>query len=129
MVRRSRGRSWRAPSSPSGCGASACSCLSPQTIRPGGSFIPLACALHRGLCLGLKSVNYYYWRRHMRDDAIYMKAALTEACKSYDEGGVPVGSVLVSKGKIIGSGHNRRVQDSNPIAHGEMNCFQNAGRR
>lgn len=63
------------------------------------------------------------------DDTRFLRAAFEEAQKSYHEGGIPVGAALVSKGQIIALGHNRRVQDGNPIAHGEMNCFQNAGRR
>jgi len=44
------------------------------------------------------------------------------------EGGIPIGSVLVHEGRIIGRGHNRRVQTGSPIDHGEMNCLRNAGR-
>jgi|ERR1700761_3458631 len=58
----------------------------------------------------------------------FMREAFEEASKGYAEGGLPIGAVLVADGKIIGRGHNRRVQDGNPIAHGEMNCLQNAGR-
>jgi len=58
-----------------------------------------------------------------------MQRAFAEARKGYDEGGVPVGAVLVANGRIIGAGHNKRVQMGNPIAHGEMDCLQNAGRR
>lgn len=55
--------------------------------------------------------------------------ALEQAKKSYAEGGIPIGAVLV-KGDdiIIGKGHNQRVQQLNPILHGEMDCLQNAGR-
>jgi creatinine deaminase len=58
----------------------------------------------------------------------FLRAALGEAILSYREGGVPIGSVLVHDGKIIGRGRNRRVQDGNPILHAEMACYQNAGR-
>lgn len=58
----------------------------------------------------------------------FLDAALEEALVSYRAGGVPIGSVLVRDGVIIARGHNRRVQDGNPIMHAEMNCFQNAGR-
>jgi cytosine deaminase len=58
-----------------------------------------------------------------------MQRAFAEARKGYDAGGVPVGAVLVANGRIIGAGHNKRVQEGNPIAHGEMDCLQNAGRR
>lgn len=61
-------------------------------------------------------------------DESFMTSAFEQALKSYREGGLPIGAVLVRDGKIIGRGHNRRVQDGNPIAHGEMNCLQNAGR-
>lgn len=63
------------------------------------------------------------------EDASFMKLALDEAKTSYDEGGVPVGAVMVEDGEIIGRGHNRRVQDGNPISHGETDCMKNAGRR
>ncbi|MCO6487446.1 MAG: nucleoside deaminase [Phaeodactylibacter sp.] len=58
----------------------------------------------------------------------FLKAALAEARAGYDEGGIPIGSVLVHKGKIIGRGHNRRVQKGSPILHGEMDALENAGR-
>ena len=54
--------------------------------------------------------------------------ALEQAKKSYAEGGIPIGAVLVKDGEIIGKGHNQRVQQLNPILHGEMDCLQNAGR-
>lgn len=59
----------------------------------------------------------------------FLKAAYEEAAKSFDEGGIPIGSVLVHKGKIIGRGHNRRVQNGSPILHGEMDALANAGRQ
>ncbi len=59
----------------------------------------------------------------------FMKAALEEAKKGLSEGGIPIGSVLVFDGKIIGRGHNRRVQDGSVIHHAEMNCLENAGRQ
>ncbi len=54
--------------------------------------------------------------------------ALEQAKKSYAEGGIPIGAVLVNDDEIIGKGHNQRVQQLNPILHGEMDCLQNAGR-
>jgi len=57
-----------------------------------------------------------------------MKEALNEAENGLDEGGIPIGSVLVIDGKIVGRGHNRRVQKGSPILHAEMDCFENAGR-
>ena len=59
---------------------------------------------------------------------LYLRAALDQAKKSLAEGGIPIGSVLVHEGKIIGAGHNCRVQTGSAIDHGEMNCLRNAGR-
>ena len=61
-------------------------------------------------------------------DTHFMQAALEQARKSLSEGGIPIGSVLVHDGRIIGRGHNCRVQTGSPIDHGEMNCLRNAGR-
>ncbi len=59
----------------------------------------------------------------------FMKVAIEEAIKGFEEGGIPIGSVLVSKdGKILGRGHNRRVQDNDPLAHAEIVAIRNAGR-
>lgn len=58
----------------------------------------------------------------------FLEAALEQARKSDSEGGIPIGSVLVHEGRIIGRGHNCRVQTGSPIDHGEMNCLRNAGR-
>lgn len=63
------------------------------------------------------------------DDTAFMHQAYEQARKSYDEGGLPIGAVMVEHGKVIAAGHNRRVQDGDPIAHGEMDCFRKAGRR
>ena len=64
------------------------------------------------------------------DDQKLMDAALAEAQKSYDEGGLPIGAVLVDgDGHIVARGHNRRVQDGDPTSHGETDCIRNAGRR
>ncbi len=57
-----------------------------------------------------------------------MDEAIKEAKRGLKEGGEPIGSVLVKNNKIIGRGHNRRIQDSNPIEHAEMNALENAGR-
>ncbi len=64
-----------------------------------------------------------------QNDRRFLKVALEEAQKGYDEGGVPVGAAMVQDGEVIGSGHNRRVQEGDPIAHGEMDCLRRAGRR
>jgi len=58
----------------------------------------------------------------------FMKAAIEEAKLGLQEGGIPIGSVLVKDGKIIGRGHYRRVQKNDPIIHAEIDCLQNAGR-
>jgi cytosine deaminase len=58
----------------------------------------------------------------------FMKEALEEAKKGLAEGGIPVGSVLVIDGKIVGRGRNRRVQNSSAILHAEMDCIERAGR-
>ena len=59
----------------------------------------------------------------------FLKAALVEANKGLREGGIPIGSVLVYNNKILGCGHNRRVQNGSVILHGEMDAFENAGRQ
>lgn len=58
----------------------------------------------------------------------FMQAAIDEARKGRSEGGIPIGSVLVKDGKLVARGHNKRVQEKNPILHGEMDCLNNAGR-
>jgi cytosine/creatinine deaminase len=58
----------------------------------------------------------------------FMKAAIEEARKGLAEGGIPIGSVLVKDGKIIGRGHNQRVQKGSPVLHAEIDCLENAGR-
>ncbi len=58
----------------------------------------------------------------------FMQAAIEEARKGKAEGGIPIGSVLVLDGKIIGRGHNRRVQKGSAVLHAEMDCLENAGR-
>lgn len=59
----------------------------------------------------------------------FLKAAIEQAKKSYDEGGIPIGSVIVHNGKILGAGHNKRVQDGSVVLHGEMDALENAGRQ
>ncbi len=58
----------------------------------------------------------------------YMEAAIEEARQGLAEGGIPIGSVLVIDGEIVGRGHNRRVQKGSAILHAEMDCLENAGR-
>ena len=59
---------------------------------------------------------------------LFMKEAIKEARKGLREGGIPIGSVIVKDGRIIGRGHNRRVQKGSAILHAEMDCLENAGR-
>ena len=59
---------------------------------------------------------------------IFMQAAIEEARKGLIEGGIPIGSVLVIDGKIVGRGHNQRVQKGSCVLHAEMDCLENAGR-
>ena len=59
----------------------------------------------------------------------FLQAAIEQARASAAQGGIPIGSVLVHEGRIIGRGHNCRVQTGSPIDHGEMNCLRNAGRQ
>src|SRR5690242_15527959 len=70
--------------------------------------------------------------RHKMDSLmkrdLFLQAAFDEARLSLSEGGIPIGSVLVHEGQIIGRGHNSRVQTGSAIDHGEMNCLRNAGR-
>jgi cytosine deaminase len=58
----------------------------------------------------------------------FMRVAIEEAKKGFSEGGIPIGSVLVCEGEIIGQGHNQRVQKQSAILHAEMDCLENAGR-
>lgn len=62
-------------------------------------------------------------------DFDFMTLALEQAEKSYRKGGLPIGAVMVEEGRVVGRGHNKRVQEGDPIAHGEMDCLRNAGRR
>ena len=59
----------------------------------------------------------------------FMRAAVDEARQGRAEGGIPIGSVIVHRGKIIGRGHNRRVQKGSAVLHGEMDALENAGRQ
>ncbi len=59
---------------------------------------------------------------------LFMEAAIEEAQQGLAEGGIPIGSVLIYRGEIIGRGHNRRVQKGSSILHGEMDALENAGR-
>ena len=59
----------------------------------------------------------------------FLQAAIEEARRGLDEGGIPIGSVIVHHDEIIGRGHNRRVQQGSAVLHGEMDALENAGRR
>jgi cytosine deaminase len=58
----------------------------------------------------------------------FLQAAIDEARKSFESGGIPIGSVLVLDGEIVGRGHNQRVQKGSAVLHAEMDCLENAGR-
>ena len=58
----------------------------------------------------------------------FMQAAIAAAKQGLQAGGIPIGSVLVKNGEIIGRGHNKRVQDNDPVTHAEIDCLRNAGR-
>ncbi len=59
----------------------------------------------------------------------FLQAAIDQAQKSYNQGGIPIGSVIVHNGKILGAGYNKRVQDGSVVLHGEMDALENAGRQ
>lgn len=68
------------------------------------------------------------------NDAKWMERAFQQAQASYDQGGLPIGSVLVrhlasGEDELLGEGHNQRIQEGDPIAHGEMDCLRKAGRQ
>jgi len=75
---------------------------------------------------GIREKKFVYSGQMATDP--FLIAALEQARKSLAEGGIPIGSVLVHQGNIIGRGHNCRVQTGSSIDHGEMNCLRNAGR-
>ena len=62
-------------------------------------------------------------------DCRFMALAFEQALESYHEGGLPIGAVMREGNVVIAAGHNRRVQDGDPTAHGEIDCFRRAGRR
>jgi cytosine/creatinine deaminase len=67
-------------------------------------------------------------QKHALEHAKYYREALLEAKKGLQAGGIPIGSILVCDGKIIGRGHNQRIQKGSTILHGEMDALENAGR-
>jgi cytosine deaminase len=58
----------------------------------------------------------------------FMEAAIAQAKQGLTEGGIPIGSVIIKDGQIVGRGHNKRVQDNDPVTHAEIDCLRNAGR-
>ena len=60
---------------------------------------------------------------------VFLQEAINEAKKGLEEGGIPIGSVIVHKGEVFGRGHNRRVQNGSVVLHGEMDAFENGGRQ
>ncbi len=86
------------------------------------------------LCLAYKATQISHGPRRERVNRMlnmdtYMAAALAEARKGLEEGGVPIGSVLVHGNQIIGRGHNRRIQQGSVILHAEMDALESAGRQ
>ncbi|GAB2909893.1 hypothetical protein GCM10027278_33460 [Paralcaligenes ginsengisoli] len=84
-------------------------------------------------CRKIAALRYYLLQGLMDIQEIdmdpFMLAAINEAQQGLAEGGIPIGSVIVHRGRIIGRGHNRRVQQGSAILHGEMDAFENAGRQ
>ena len=64
----------------------------------------------------------------MNDDAYFIKLAIEEAIISLNEGGIPIGAVLVKDGEVISRGHNRLIQNNSAVRHGELDAIENAGR-
>ena len=62
------------------------------------------------------------------EDREFVRLTLEEAQAGFYEGGVPVGALMVENGEVVARGRNRRVQDGNPVSHGETDCMKNAGR-
>lgn len=69
------------------------------------------------------------WNATPQQDREFLNLALAQAQKSWDEGGVPIGAVLVHDGEVLSVGHNQRFQKGSPILHGETDAIQNAGRQ
>jgi cytosine/creatinine deaminase len=65
----------------------------------------------------------------MTDLNKFMTVAIAEAKKGLAEGGIPIGSVIIYENKILGRGHNKRIQEGSVVLHGEMDAFENAGRQ
>ena len=74
----------------------------------------------------IPKINFFSKAQGLMDK--YLQVAYNEAVKGRSSGGIPIGSVLVLNGKVIGKGHNQRVQNQDPMAHAEIDCLRNAGR-
>lgn len=85
-----------------------------------------AAPFHQGLPKLAAPREAHYPRRVPRDP--FLTAAVDEARAGRSEGGIPIGSVLVHRGEVLGRGHNRRVQRGSAVLHGEMDALENAGR-
>ena len=70
-----------------------------------------------------------YCVRQMTTADEFMREAIAQARRGFAQGGIPIGSVLVRRGSVIGKGYNRRVQHGDPTAHGEIDCLRNSGRQ
>ena len=76
----------------------------------------------------VKMTNHQQSKPTMPEMIRFMREAVIEAKRGFVDGGIPIGSVLVIDGEIVGRGHNRRVQKNSAILHAEMDCLENAGR-
>jgi cytosine deaminase len=83
--------------------------------------------LQAGAFIYLSSNINYLFNNLIMDE--FLEAAISEAKIGLSEGGIPIGSVIVHNGKIIGRGHNKRIQKGSVVLHGEMDAFENAGRQ
>lgn len=104
--------------------------LRPRVVPGRGAWAGLANSREFVKLAALSEITSDIQHRQMTEShQTYLAAAIEEARKGLSEGGVPIGSVLVHDGHIIGRGHNRRVQQGSVILHGEMDALENAGRQ
>jgi creatinine deaminase len=94
-----------------------------------GIFLAGGVGLWHFPCRPKQNVDETVWQLHIDAMDEFMQAAVQEALKGQASGGIPIGSVLVHQGKIIGRGHNQRVQKGSTTLHGEMDALENAGRQ
>jgi len=83
-------------------------------------------SLQKLLHVRIWPVNNSEMQNQARDE--FMQAAIAQARKSRSEGGIPIGSALMRDGKLLAIGHNKRVQENDPVTHAEIDCLRNAGR-